>query len=139
MEKANFGEVARNSTRYYYLWMGHSSSGYRCVSIVSSTSTGLVSVIVLFFPHFRSSSVLPDAVAGITNNIPSLDTNWIDQTTKHASTLLEKLDIDLKNYKNNSIKESIRSVEIFRNDIITAFPLPFKLMKNQPSTFFVVK
>lgn len=37
-----------------------------------------------------------------------MDTNWIDQTTKHASTLLEKLDIDLKNYKNNSIKESIR-------------------------------
>ena len=40
--------------------------------------------------------------------VPSEDTQWIEQTRKHASNLLEKLDLDLKNYKSNSIKESIR-------------------------------
>nr|CAB3250794.1 COP9 signalosome complex subunit 1 [Phallusia mammillata] len=55
----------------------------------------------------RSSSVLPDAVAGLIQS-PSLDTQWMDHTTKHATTILEKLDINLKNCKSNSIKESIR-------------------------------
>lgn len=45
-------------------------------------------------------------------NMPSdgvvLDVSWIEQTTKHAETLLEKLDADLKNFKSNAIKESIR-------------------------------
>ncbi|PIK39375.1 putative COP9 signalosome complex subunit 1 [Apostichopus japonicus] len=55
-----------------------------------------------------SSSLLPDAVAGVVHNIPSLDTNWIETTNKKAALKLEKLDTDLKNYKANSIKESIR-------------------------------
>uniref|UniRef100_H2Z8A6 PCI domain-containing protein n=1 Tax=Ciona savignyi TaxID=51511 RepID=H2Z8A6_CIOSA len=42
------------------------------------------------------------------NQLPTLDQFWIEQTSKHASTLLEKLDMDLKNCKSNSIKESIR-------------------------------
>ncbi|XP_076809107.1 COP9 signalosome complex subunit 1-like isoform X2 [Clavelina lepadiformis] len=50
---------------------------------------------------------LPD-VAGAVNQLPSLDSHWMEHTSKHAGTLLEKLDIDLKNYKSNSIKESIR-------------------------------
>lgn len=56
----------------------------------------------------RESSFLPNAVIDFTQQIPPLDTYWIDQTTKKAQTLLEKLDTDLKNYKDNSIKESIR-------------------------------
>lgn len=40
--------------------------------------------------------------------VPPLDTQWIETTNKKAAIKLEKLDIDLKNYKSNSIKESIR-------------------------------
>jgi COP9 signalosome complex subunit 1 len=49
-------------------------------------------------------------VAGAIHNVPSLDTQWIETTSKKAALKLEKLDTDLKNYKSNSIKESIRSV-----------------------------
>ncbi|KAJ8318074.1 hypothetical protein KUTeg_003165 [Tegillarca granosa] len=55
-----------------------------------------------------SSSSLPDAVAGAVHNVPGLDTQWIETTSKKAALKLEKLDTDLKNYKSNSIKESIR-------------------------------
>lgn len=39
---------------------------------------------------------------------PPLDTAWAESTRKKALLKLEKLDTDLKNYKGNSIKESIR-------------------------------
>lgn len=57
---------------------------------------------------FYSSSVLPDAIAGFVHSIPTLDTQWIEMTSKRAAQKLEKLDTDLKNYRGNSIKESIR-------------------------------
>lgn len=65
--------------------------------------------VCLCYLNSRSSS-LPDAVAGIVHNVPGLDTQWIEITSKKAALKLEKLDTDLKNYKSNSIKESIRSV-----------------------------
>jgi len=40
--------------------------------------------------------------------VPALDLNWVDTRNKKAQMKLEKLDNDLKNYKSNSIKESIR-------------------------------
>lgn len=40
--------------------------------------------------------------------IGPLDVYWMEQRHKRAQTKLEKLDADLKNYKSNSIKESIR-------------------------------
>ena len=40
--------------------------------------------------------------------VPALELNWIDARNKKFQTKLEKLDNDLKNYKSNSIKESIR-------------------------------
>ncbi len=55
-----------------------------------------------------SQSILPDAIAGVVHNAPALDTQWIETTSKKAALKLEKLDTDLKNYKSNSIKESIR-------------------------------
>ncbi|KAK7111351.1 COP9 signalosome complex subunit 1-like isoform X4 [Littorina saxatilis] len=55
-----------------------------------------------------SSSSLPDAVAGSVHNVPPLDVPWMETTAKKAAFKLEKLDTDLKNYKSNSIKESIR-------------------------------
>ncbi|XP_022650923.1 COP9 signalosome complex subunit 1-like isoform X2 [Varroa jacobsoni] len=43
-----------------------------------------------------------------SNEIPPLDNAWIDTRTKQTALKTEKLDTDLKNYKANSIKESIR-------------------------------
>jgi COP9 signalosome complex subunit 1 len=37
-----------------------------------------------------------------------MDVQWIEQKSKKSALKLEKLDVDLKNYKSNSIKESIR-------------------------------
>ncbi len=46
------------------------------------------------------------------HRVPVYDQNWVDQTTKRAQNKLEKLDTDLKHYKNNSIKESIRRGQV---------------------------
>jgi COP9 signalosome complex subunit 1 len=54
---------------------------------------------------------LPDVAAGSASNsldVPSYDSQWVEQKTKKAALKLEKLDNDLKNSKSNSIKESIR-------------------------------
>ena len=40
----------------------------------------------------------------------SIDSTWVDSTQKRAKSLLERLDVELKNYKNNLIKESIRVI-----------------------------
>uniref|UniRef100_A0A8C5Q755 COP9 signalosome complex subunit 1 n=1 Tax=Leptobrachium leishanense TaxID=445787 RepID=A0A8C5Q755_9ANUR len=50
----------------------------------------------------------PDAVPEGSMDPPPLDTTWVEATRKKALLKLEKLDTDLKNYKGNSIKESIR-------------------------------
>lgn len=42
------------------------------------------------------------------SDVPVLDSMWIESRNKKAALKLEKLDNDLKNYKSNSIKESIR-------------------------------
>jgi len=39
---------------------------------------------------------------------PPLEQQWIDATSKRAALRLERLDTELKNYKMNSIKESVR-------------------------------
>lgn len=62
--------------------------------------------------NFNSSTgggQLPDvAVQSTVQDIPPYDTIWIETKNKKAALKLEKLDNDLKNYKTNSIKESIR-------------------------------
>lgn len=50
----------------------------------------------------------PDAVPEGGAVPPPLDSAWAESTRKKALLKLEKLDTDLKNYKGNSIKESIR-------------------------------
>ncbi|XP_021493134.1 COP9 signalosome complex subunit 1 isoform X1 [Meriones unguiculatus] len=50
----------------------------------------------------------PDAIPESAVEPPPLDTAWVEATRKKALLKLEKLDTDLKNYKGNSIKESIR-------------------------------
>lgn len=52
---------------------------------------------------------LPDVAAQSTSqDIPTVDQAWVDSRSKKAALKLEKFDNDLKNYKSNSIKESIR-------------------------------
>ena len=54
---------------------------------------------------------LPDVTGGsgaAPPDLPQVDLQWIEQKSKKAALKLEKLDADLKNYKSNSIKESIR-------------------------------
>ncbi|XP_026480669.1 COP9 signalosome complex subunit 1-like isoform X2 [Ctenocephalides felis] len=52
---------------------------------------------------------LPDLAAqSASQDIPILDIQWVETKGKKAALKLEKLDTDLKNYKSNSIKESIR-------------------------------
>uniref|UniRef100_A0A8K9UMP2 COP9 signalosome complex subunit 1 n=1 Tax=Oncorhynchus mykiss TaxID=8022 RepID=A0A8K9UMP2_ONCMY len=56
----------------------------------------------------RQAQGVPDAVPDGPAEAPLLDTAWAENTRKKALLKLEKLDTDLKNYKGNSIKESIR-------------------------------
>lgn len=57
---------------------------------------------------------LPDVAVGAADQgpgektFPAFDLNWVDTRNKKGQMKLEKLDNDLKNYKSNSIKESIR-------------------------------
>ncbi|XP_012273585.1 COP9 signalosome complex subunit 1 isoform X2 [Orussus abietinus] len=56
--------------------------------------------------HAVSTSGLPDIAQ--SQDIPVLDQMWVESRSKKAALKLEKFDTDLKNYKSNSIKESIR-------------------------------
>lgn len=61
----------------------------------------------------REMQGVPDAVPEGAVEPPPLDTAWAESTRKKALLKLEKLDTDLKNYKGNSIKESIRCSIVF--------------------------
>ncbi|KAA8584778.1 hypothetical protein FQN60_003472 [Etheostoma spectabile] len=56
----------------------------------------------------REVQGVPDTVPEGGVVPPPLDSAWTESTRKKALLKLEKLDTDLKNYKGNSIKESIR-------------------------------
>lgn len=58
---------------------------------------------------------LPDVAASAASSLqstsqdlPAFDGTWVEATSKKGAHKLEKLDNDLKNYRMNSIKESIR-------------------------------
>ncbi|RZF36031.1 hypothetical protein LSTR_LSTR005847 [Laodelphax striatellus] len=55
-----------------------------------------------------STVSLPDVAGGGMQDIPTMDLVWVENKNKKGALKLEKLDLDLKNYKSNSIKESIR-------------------------------
>lgn len=57
---------------------------------------------------FIAGQQLPDVTPATAQDIPPFDPNWLEARSKKAALKLEKLDNDLKNYKSNSIKESIR-------------------------------
>lgn len=75
----------------------------------SPTSLALVTVAILMArSSLRELQNAPDAIPESGVEPPPLDTAWVEATRKKALLKLEKLDTDLKNYKGNSIKESIR-------------------------------
>ncbi|KAG4067569.1 hypothetical protein HA402_005341 [Bradysia odoriphaga] len=49
-----------------------------------------------------------DVICSTSENEPPYDPIWMETRIKKTSLKLEKLDNDLKDYKSNSIKESIR-------------------------------
>ncbi len=72
--------------------------------------SGYVHLIVLENSHKRSNfssyRLAPAQIQAM--ELPSYDIAWAESKMKKAALKLEKLDTDLKNYKANSIKESIR-------------------------------
>lgn len=64
--------------------------------------------ILNIFLTCRDVQGVPDTVPEGGVAPPPLDSAWAESTRKKALLKLEKLDTDLKNYKGNSIKESIR-------------------------------
>lgn len=64
-------------------------------------------MFIVVFPY-REVQGVPDTVPEGGVAPPPLDSAWAESTRKKALLKLEKLDTDLKNYKGNSIKESIR-------------------------------
>lgn len=64
--------------------------------------------LFVFVFHYREVQGVPDTVPEGGVAPPPLDSAWAESTRKKALLKLEKLDTDLKNYKGNSIKESIR-------------------------------
>ncbi|XP_050423955.1 COP9 signalosome complex subunit 1b [Adelges cooleyi] len=56
-----------------------------------------------------SVGIVPDVTSvNSADPIIAFSSSWVETTTQKAAMKLEKLDGDLKNYKSNSIKESIR-------------------------------
>lgn len=58
--------------------------------------------------YTRLSEALKQQGLNPENVIGPLDHAWVENRSKKGATTLEKLDTDLKNYKSNSIKESVR-------------------------------
>lgn len=79
----------------FKLALNHIKESTYNVQMYSSTYTKLSEAL-------KACGQNPESVIG------PLDTTWIEQRSKKGQLKLEKLDTDLKNYKSNSIKESIR-------------------------------
>lgn len=84
------------------------------MAIVYVTTTYDVTMYQLLHKKVANLNVngnggLPDVAAqSNVQDMPPYDPIWVETRTKKAALKLEKLDNDLKNYKSNSIKESIR-------------------------------
>lgn len=80
------------------------------ISYVTTTfNVNLYQMLHQKLAEVTSGASLPDvAVQSTSQDIPIMDSMWMEAHSKKAALKLEKLDNDLKNYKSNSIKESIR-------------------------------
>lgn len=77
--------------------------------VMTTFNVNLYQILHQKLAEVTSGSSLPDvAVQSSSQDVPTIDTMWMETRSKKAALKLEKLDNDLKNYKSNSIKESIR-------------------------------
>lgn len=77
--------------------------------VMTTYNVNLYQVLHQKLAEISSFSNVPDVAAQTSSqDIPLIDSVWIETRSKKAALKLEKLDNDLKNYKSNSIKESIR-------------------------------
>lgn len=77
--------------------------------VMTTYNVNLYQVLHQKLAEVTSSMNVPDVAAPSTSqDIPVIDNLWMETRSKKAALKLEKLDNDLKNYKSNSIKESIR-------------------------------
>lgn len=74
--------------------------------VMQTYNINLYQVLHQKLTEMTHSQALPDIAT--SQDIPTIDSLWIETRGKKAALKLEKLDNDLKNYKSNSIKESIR-------------------------------
>ncbi|KAL3285246.1 hypothetical protein HHI36_019356 [Cryptolaemus montrouzieri] len=77
--------------------------------VMTTYNVNLYQILHQKLAELTSSMCVPDvAVTSTSQDIPVIDNMWMETRSKKAALKLEKLDNDLKNYKANSIKESIR-------------------------------
>lgn len=77
--------------------------------VMTTFNVNLYQMLHQKLAEVTATSGLPDiAVQSTSQDVPSIDNMWMETRSKKAALKLEKLDNDLKNYKSNSIKESIR-------------------------------
>lgn len=77
--------------------------------VMTTFNVNLYQMLHQKLAEVTSCSGLPDiAVQSTSQDVPAIDSLWMETRSKKAALKLEKLDNDLKNYKSNSIKESIR-------------------------------
>ncbi|XP_016839355.1 COP9 signalosome complex subunit 1 [Nasonia vitripennis] len=77
--------------------------------VMTTFNVSLYLILLKKAAQALSTPGLPDVAAqSTTQEIFTIDQMWVDTRSKKAAMKLEKFDTDLKNYKSNSIKESIR-------------------------------
>ncbi|XP_023025772.2 COP9 signalosome subunit 1b [Leptinotarsa decemlineata] len=77
--------------------------------VMTTYNVNLYQVLHQKLAEVTTALSVPDVAASATSqDIPAVDNLWMESRSKKAALKLEKLDNDLKNYKTNSIKESIR-------------------------------
>ncbi|XP_046472824.1 COP9 signalosome complex subunit 1 isoform X1 [Neodiprion pinetum] len=77
--------------------------------VMTTYNTGIYQTLHKKLQEAIGTPGLPDIAAQSTSqDIPAIDHMWLESKSKKAALKLEKFDTDLKNYKSNSIKESIR-------------------------------
>lgn len=77
--------------------------------VMTTHNVNLYQVLHQKLAEVTTGASVPDVAAQSTSqDVPAIDTSWMETKSKKAALKLEKLDNDLKNYKSNSIKESIR-------------------------------
>ncbi|XP_015111870.1 COP9 signalosome complex subunit 1 [Diachasma alloeum] len=78
--------------------------------VLTTYNVSLYQVLHKKLLHALNTPGLPDVAAQSTSaqDTPVLNQMWVESKSKKAALKLEKFDTDLKNYRSNSIKESIR-------------------------------